>query len=131
MNFVMLLILSIVWGGVVVVAAAGIQRLGLSGSARQMMWRCAALMLLAPFPVACLYAFVGPVFIEPVWNYGDGQAPQIPIVLDQMPELSTVSTVPAQQSWVYNFDLGAAALAFLSAGWLFRAFRARWASKEP
>ncbi len=130
MNFVMLLILSIVWGGVVVVAAAGIQRLGLSGSARQMMWRCAALMLLAPFPVACLYAFVGPVFIEPVWNYGDGQAPQIPIVLDQMPELSTVSTVPAQQPWVYNFDLGAAALAFLSAGWLFRAFRARWASKE-
>lgn len=130
MSFVMLLVLSILWGGIVAVAAAGIQRLGLSGRTRQMMWRCASLMLLAPFPVALIYACVGPGMIDPVWNYGEGQAPSIPVVLEQMPVMAAPTVQPVNEGFSFEFDLASAAIVFLALGWMFRAFRARWARKE-
>ncbi|MFC7291333.1 M23/M56 family metallopeptidase [Hirschia litorea] len=131
MNFVMLLVLSIVWGGIVVVAAAGVQRLGLSGRTRQMMWRCAGGMLLAPFPVAMVYALAEPGKIAPIWNYGEGEAPSIPIVLDQVPAMNTTPIAQTvTQASPFQFDFMMALTAFLVLGWLFRAFRARWASRE-
>lgn len=130
MSFVMLLVLSIIWGGLVTVAAAGIQRLGLSGRTRQLMWRCTSIMLLVPFPVALIYALSGPGGMDPVWNYGEGQAPSIPVVLDEMPTMAQPATQEAPQGLPFEFDLATAALAFLALGWMFRAFRARWARKE-
>ncbi len=130
MSFVVLLVLSILWGGVVAVAAAGIQRLGLSGRTRQMMWRCASIMLLAPFPVALIYACMGPGTIDPIWNYGEGQAPSIPIVLEEMPAQTGVAVQEVSQGVSFEFDLMTAAIVFLSLGWMFRACRARWANKE-
>ena len=130
MSFVLLLVLSVIWGGLVTVAAAGIQRLGLSGRTRQMMWRCTSIMLLVPFPVALVYALSGPGVIEPVWNYGEGEAPSIPVVLDEMPVMAQPVVREASQGLPFEFDLAASAIAFLALGWMFRAFRARWASKE-
>ncbi len=131
MNFVMLLVLSVVWGGVVVVAAAGIQRLGLSGRTRQMMWRCAGAMLLAPFPVAMIYALAEPGKIAPIWNYGEGEAPSIPVVLEHVPTMTTTPVVQTvSQGNAIQIDFMTALFVFLALGWMFRALRARWASRE-
>ncbi len=128
MTITMMLVLSLVWGGIVVVAAAALQRVGLGASIRQMMWRFAAVLLAAPYLVAIAYAVIGPEIIEPAWRYGDASAPAIPVVLDALPSLSAPTVAEKAKSFSLNPTLIIGLI--IAAGWLVRAVRARWAARE-
>ena len=128
MTLVMLLGLSLVWGGVVVVAAALLQRFGLSGRMRQTMWRAAGVMMAAPFIAAGVYALIGPSVIDPIWTYGEGGAPDIPVVLKELPEDTVTQVATGKSGFSISWEMALSGL--LAIGWLIRAVMARRASMD-
>ena len=131
MTIAILMGLSIAWGGAVICAAAGLQRMGLTGAMRQVLWRAAAFMLAVPFVAAGTFALLGPEVVEPVWTWGEAGAAEVPIVIDPA-MLDRVSDSPIVRDNSLIPDMTAMELLFcmMGLGWFIRAVLARRAAKE-
>ena len=131
MTIAILMGLSIAWGGAVICAAAGLQRLGLTGAMRQVLWRAAAFMLAVPFVAAATFALLGPEVVEPVWTWGEAGAAEVPIVIDPA-MLDRVSDSPIVRDTSLIPDMSTMELLFclMGLGWFVRAVLARRAAKE-
>lgn len=132
MTIAILLGLSLVWGGLVICVGAGLQRAGLSGAMRQMMWRMAALMLAAPFAAAGVMAVLGPEIVEPIWTWGEGGAADVPVVVDPalLERAAAAPSVERNGRITPDMSTFELVLALIGLGWFVRAVLARRAAKE-
>ncbi len=131
MSVIMMLGLSLAWGAVVVCVGAGLQRLGLTGAMRQLLWRVAGALMLAPFAAAAVYELLGPNVVDPFWTWGEGGAPRVPVVVDpQVLQRSAAAPVTTTTTPGVDWSMSGILGSVIAMGWFVRAVLARRAAAE-